>query len=387
VKHRLLLLVLGALALLQSTAILRAGATLGDGLDATDLVWTTGGTGNAGWAYEQDLNGGATSFDGVDSARNSHIENNAESWMQTTVVGPGTISFWWKASSQPYSDWLEFYVGSNLQGGICGVPPGAPSDWEYCSFTVPAGTHLLTWRYVKDGAGSDGTFDCGWVDRVSYVSAALPPLQQALNTRGVAWNSSGSVYANGWFSQTNVTHDGQWAAQSGAIWHSQTNWLQAAVSGVTNVSFWWKVSSEAGFDVLEFYTNGVLARAISGEVDWEPQSFKLSATTNILTWRYRKDDSYTAGSNCGWLDEVTFGGTLKALPYTLQTPVRLPDGRIQLTVTGDAGGQCQVEFTTNLSSQTIWRQLTNLITLSASTVVIDAAAANSPARYYRVVSP
>ncbi len=109
------------------------------------------------------------------------------------------------------------------------------------------------------------------------------------------------------------------------------------MSGVTNVSFWWKVSSEAGFDFLEFYTNGVLARAISGEVDWEPQFFNLSATTNVLTWLYRKDDSYTAGSNCGWLDQVAFGGTLKNLPYTLQTPVRLPDGRIQLTVTGDVG--------------------------------------------------
>ncbi len=115
-KHKQLLLVLSAFALLQPTLILQAETTLADGLDATNLVWTTGGTGNAGWAYEQDLNGGATSFDGIDSARSGHIGNNSESWMQTTVVGPGTISFWWKACSQPYEDWLEFYVGSTLQG-------------------------------------------------------------------------------------------------------------------------------------------------------------------------------------------------------------------------------------------------------------------------------
>jgi hypothetical protein len=204
VKHKLLLLILSAFALLRFTPILRAGTNLADGLDATSLVWTTGGTEDAGWAYEQDPDGGARSFDGIASARSGHVGNNGESWMQTTVVGPGTISFWWKACSQPYWDWLEFYVGSNLQAGICGVPPSGPSDWEYCSFPVPAGTNLLTWRYVKDFVGSDGTFDCGWVDRVSYVTAAPPPLQQALNTHGVAWNSSGSVYANGWFSQTNM---------------------------------------------------------------------------------------------------------------------------------------------------------------------------------------
>jgi hypothetical protein len=67
--------------------------------------------------------------------------------------------------------------------------------------------------------------------------------------------------------------------------------------------------------------------------------------------------------------------------------VRLPDGGMQLTIAGEPGGQCRVEFTTNLWSQASWKPLTNLTTLSASTVVIDAAAANSPVRYYRVVSP
>ena len=374
-------------ALLQSALILRAGTTLADGLDAPDLVWTTGGTSNSVWSYEQDPDGGVSSFDAIASARSGQVGNYGESWLQTTVVGPGTISFWWKACSQPGADWLEFYVGSNLRGAICGVRPSGPSDWEYCAFPVPAGTNLLKWQYAKDFTNSEGTYDCGWVDRVSYVTAPPPPLAQALNTYGVVWNSSGSLYANGWFSQTNVTHDGQWAAQSGAIWHKQTNWLQAVVSGVTNVGFWWKVSSEAGWDWLQFYTNGVLAGQISGEVDWATNFFTLPATTNVLTWLYRKDDSYTTGSNCGWLDQVAFGGTLKALPYTLRIPVRLPDGRIQLTVDGDPGAQYRVEFATNLWNQTSWRQLTNVTALTASTVIIDAGAASSPARFYRAVSP
>ena len=190
---------------------------------------------------------------------------------------------------------------------------------------MPAGTNVLKWRYVKDGIGfTGGTLDCGWVDRVSYVTSPPPPLEQALNTSGVLWSSSGSVYDNGWFAQTNVTHDGQWAAQSGAIWHNQTNWLQATVSGTTNVSFWWKVSSEAGYDFLEFYTNGVLARQISGEVNWQSNFFRLPATTNVLTWLYRKDDSGTAGSNCGWLDQVTFS-----------TPINKADTTTAVTASGN----------------------------------------------------
>ena len=387
-KARLLWFFFSAVAVWQPAIVLQAQTSLADAVDAADLIWTTGGIGGVGWAYEaQDVLGGDNTFDGVDSARSGHIGDNGETWIQTTVVGPGTVSFWWRAYSEPYADWLEFYVGSTLQAAISGAPPGNPSDWEYVSFPVPAGTNVLKWRYVKDYGFTGGTEDYASVDQVRYVTAAPPSLAQALNTSGVLWSSSGSAYDNGWFGQVNVTHDGQSAAQSGAIWHQQTNWLQATVSGTTNVSFWWKVSSEAGYDFLEFYTNGVLASQISGEVNWQSNYFKLPATANVLTWLYRRDASGTLGSNCGWLDQVAFSTTFKALPCNLQLPVRLADGRIQLTVTGEAGAQCQIEFTTNLSSQTSWKPLTNLITLAASTVIIDAAAANFPVRFYRVVSP
>lgn len=386
-KTRLVMIILGGFALWQSGTVLRAQTTLGDALNATNLVWTTGGTGGVGWTYEaQDPFGGDNTFDGVASARSGHISDNSETWFQTTVVGPGTVSFWWQAYSEPNADWLEFYIGPTLQARISGVDPGNPSGWEYCSFAVPAGTNVLKWRYVKDYAYTGGTLDCAWVDAVSYVTSPPPPLAQALNTVGVSWSTSGSMYPNGWFSQTNVTHDGQWAAQSGAIWHNQTNWLQATVTGVTNVSFWWKVSSEASADFLEFYTNGVLAGQISGEVNWQSNFFKLPATTTILTWLYRKDDSFTEGSNCGWLDQVTLSPTPKASAFVLQTPIRLPDGRIQLIVTGDAGVPCRIDFSTNLGSSANWTPLTNFTTTSANTAVIDDGAASSPYRCYRAVS-
>jgi hypothetical protein len=375
-KARVFLLVFAALALLQPAAILRAQIPAANGLEATNLVWTTGGTGNAGW-----LRDSVTALDGIDSARSADIPDNGETWLKTTVVGPGTVSFWWAADSEPNADWLEFYIGSTRQAMISGE-----TDWEYCSFPVPAGTHELKFRYVKDYE-LEGTADCGWVDQLRYVSPSSPPLQQALNTSGVVWNSAGSVFPNGWLAQTNVTHDGQWAAQSGYIPNDQTNWLQTTVSGVTNVSFWWKVSSETNYDFLEFYINGVLATNISGVVDWKSNYFKLPSGTNIVTWLYRKDVWSAVGSDCGWVDQVTFGGTLRALPYRLQTPVRLPDGRMQLTVSGEVGCVCRVEYSTNAFSRTGWTQFTNFTTTSANTVVIDSGATNSPARYYRAVSP
>jgi len=385
-----LLFVFGTLALLHPAPLLRAGTTLGEALDATNLVWATGGTGGAQWSYHAGSSAGDDTFDGIAAAQSGQIYDNGETWIQTTVVGPGTISFWWQAYSEPNADWLEFHINGTRQARICGFGDDWwtwPSDWEYCSFPVPAGTNVLTWRYVKDGSSTGGSLDYGHVDQVSYVTSAPPRLQQALDTCDVAWSSAGSLYSNGWFAQTNVTHDGNWAAQSGAIWHNQTNWLQATVSGVTNVSFWWKVSSQTDGDFLQFYTNGVLARQISGEVNWQSNDFKLPAQTNLLEWRFVRDAGITEGSNCGWLDQVTFNAASNPLPYTLRTPTRLPDGRILLQIDGEAGCPCRIEFSTNLTSGGSWSDLTNLTTTGTTTLVIDAAASNSPMRFYRLASP
>ena len=43
-----LLTFLGLLTLLRPGTFVQAGTTLGDALDATNLVWTTGGTGGVG---------------------------------------------------------------------------------------------------------------------------------------------------------------------------------------------------------------------------------------------------------------------------------------------------------------------------------------------------
>ena len=132
-KTRLLPFVFGALALLQPAPVLQAGTTLGDALDATNLIWDTGGTTNVGRVYEQDVSGGGASFDGIAAAKSGQVYDNGETWLQTTVVGPGTASFWWQAYSEPNKDWLEFNINATRQGRICGsgtLYSSAASGWR-----------------------------------------------------------------------------------------------------------------------------------------------------------------------------------------------------------------------------------------------------------------
>jgi len=127
-------------------------------------------------------------------------------------------------------------------------------------------------------------------------------LGMALNATNLVWTTGGDA---DWFVETNTTYDGVSAAQSGAITDSQTNWVETTVPADGQVSFWWKVSSEDGFDYLTFYINGVQQDAISGEIDWTNETFNVAAG-DTLRWEYSKDDSGSSGSDAGWLDEVQY---------------------------------------------------------------------------------
>ncbi|HUU17866.1 MAG TPA: hypothetical protein VMW72_11995, partial [Sedimentisphaerales bacterium] len=67
-----------------------------------------------------------------------------------------------------------------------------------------------------------------------------------------------------WFYPISTSYYGGDDAQSGGISDDQESWMQTTVSGAGMVRFYWKVSSESGYDYLEFYIDGVLQGRISG---------------------------------------------------------------------------------------------------------------------------
>lgn len=123
-----------------------------------ELVFAQGG--NADWFAQSN-----DTHDGVAAARSGSITHNQNSWIETTVEGPGTVSFWWKVSSESEYDYLRFYIDDSSQSSASGTG----SEWTQKTFTVSgAGLHALRWTYSKDGSRDDGS-DCGWVDEVVWT--------------------------------------------------------------------------------------------------------------------------------------------------------------------------------------------------------------------------
>jgi hypothetical protein len=126
---------------------------LGEAVDNTALTWTTGGDEN--W-FGQTL----VSFYGGDAAQSGDVDDNQESWIQTTVTGPGVLSFYWKVSSSRERTHLVFVVDSTAKASC-----RADRNWELASVAIPSGSHALRWIYEPFSSG-----DAGFLDKVEFIS-------------------------------------------------------------------------------------------------------------------------------------------------------------------------------------------------------------------------
>ena len=225
----------------------------------------------------------------------------------------------------PFAD-QTIITGNTAQFGS-GANGSVPMNyqWKFHGTNLPAATNatLNLNNVTTNQAGAyalAATNAFGDAISSDATLTVLPPitLAEALDTTNLIWTTGGN---NGCLGQSITTHDGTDAAQSGDITHYQESWLQTVVTNSPGtLTFWWKVSSEAGWDYLEFYTNSVLQSGrISGEVGWQQKTYFLPGGSQTLRWRYLKDDSLSSGLDSGWVDEVRFAPDvpLQFLPLQL----------------------------------------------------------------------
>ncbi len=154
-----------------------ARADFNSALDCQGLTFTTGG--DAEWVEQSSV-----VKEGVSALRSGDLSDSQSywTWLETTVSGSGTLSFWWKVSSEYDSDFVDLSVevDDHQKAKIF----GRGGDWTLKSVAVFGdGAHIIRWMYKKhytlapsdDGGGLDdyvGRGDhCGWLDAVSWTPA------------------------------------------------------------------------------------------------------------------------------------------------------------------------------------------------------------------------
>lgn len=126
---------------------------------------------------------------------------------------------------------------------------------------------------------------------------AGPPLPLEFTTAGAA----------DWVVDMGNPVNGSFSAWSTDLGEGQNNSMQLtatfAVAG--DVSFWHEESSEASFDYLEFYVDGVLNASWSGVNPPAEHSAPVAAGVHTFEWRYTKDGIVSVGADSVWVDDIT----------------------------------------------------------------------------------
>ena len=152
---------------------------LNEALDVDMSLFFGGDDSGTNWVFQT-----TDSNDGEDAAASPiGVRHNSSHEFTTQVMGPGTVSFFWKVSSQTNADTLVFYRAGEVVAAISGEERWA----EVVTFLEP-GLQELRWAYEKDEVGNVG-LDRGWVDQLSYGGYAAWLLENGYVINGALFDA------------------------------------------------------------------------------------------------------------------------------------------------------------------------------------------------------
>jgi len=163
----------------SSVASLTVTASLGEALDAPHLTWTTGDTEyyppSLPWFGQTKV-----MHDGQDAAQSGGIRDR-KTWIETTVTGPGELSFWWKVFGQSPCTSIDLIVNE----GWSGVYISGKTDWQRRVVALGDGAHVLRWVH-ETCSDIEPYPDQAWVDQVTFIPSSgaavvvTPPQSQTV---------------------------------------------------------------------------------------------------------------------------------------------------------------------------------------------------------------
>ena len=135
-------------------------------LGGPGLAWRTGG--QQPWIAQMQV-----TRDGPLAAQSGAVQPGEESWLETTVRGPGVLRFWWRLAPAGTTASLELLVN--------GAPVAAltqATDWEPKAVGVSSGLSTVRWRYTRE-SGTPEPDSGAWLDAVEF-SLVEPPMLSVL---------------------------------------------------------------------------------------------------------------------------------------------------------------------------------------------------------------
>ncbi len=271
---------------------------LAEGVDRTDLTWTSGGA--EPWIVESGVNGA-----GSDAASGEIPAVAAENWIETSAAGPANLSFQWRIASGAGAAKLILSVDGSPRAEITG-----DTAFVAGSVYLPAGSHTIRWTVAGLAAVAPiAGRNAAWLDQVVVTPATLP-LVEVSSISGVG--------------ETTATLEGLVSDDGGSPVTARGFRITPSVGGMVDIP-----ASEGGsgafsvsFDSLLSGTTYRVSAYATNEVGTQESDEAIFTTDEIVTF----DD--------GLADRDRFidSGDRQSFRFTLQDA-----RRVLLASTGSAG--------------------------------------------------
>jgi len=204
---------------------------------------------------------------------------------------------------------------------VTSAPSGYPAEY---TLYVASGAYTDTRDFTSKIGLNVEDFETGSLDPAMWVNSPSSP----------------------WTFDTNEPYEGTYCVKSGTISHSQETALNLTytVGDTDSIAFYCKVSSESGYDKLYFYIDNVEKDNWSGSVAWTRAQYAVTAGLHTFTWKYKKDNSVSSGSDCCWIDFVVLPRNVNLSVSAGLDIAICEDENAQLN--GYAANQTSLEWTT-----------------------------------------
>jgi uncharacterized delta-60 repeat protein len=369
------------------------------GMIPPDSGWSSSGS----WPWYAQT---AQVFEGGYALRSGKIEDAQESILVVEKeTGSGTGYFHVKVSSEQDWDYLEF----SLNGSALGKWSGR-IDWEKFEFPLQAGMNRLVWSYRKDPRIFSG-MDAAFIDNVFLPPVEPPAITQLTESMSVFEGDSVEL-------SVTVVGSEPLAYQ----WSKGGEELEGATDSRLTLAD--VVPSDAGDYVVAVSNSAgrvesdviTVAMAQPASIVTQPEGGSAShgetvtlnvvaAGTEPISYQWYHGDELVEGATESTLlmadlqaeDSGTYhvvvsnrAGTETSDTVTLTVEIQGPETRpiltvvgitaegLQLSVTGDAATEYELQFSTDLKS---WSTLANVVTDDTGKAVLtDAANAETLAK-------
>lgn len=267
----------------------------------------------AGWSLEKD---GVVAFgDGEVVLNLTDIDDAVVDlyavWQKIEVAAPQIIT---STGLLWFVDQTEVTISCVTEGALIyysttGTTPRTTDSFLYTGPFVITDTTTIKAVAVKNGVKS------------AYVTVTIAKksmsLAEAVGCEGLMFTTGGDAP---WTPVEELSDGGDgYSARSGLMAcpaSEAVSWMEVALDGPGELSFWWKVSCEndpiaCDWDRLMCFVDDATEDSdrIDGFTDWEQKKIEFTGLgVHKVRWVYHKDDTddEMIGEDCGWVDGVVW---------------------------------------------------------------------------------